>query len=77
MPSLDSYVDELLASGRNHFLWDNALASLDLSPQALASAIKRQVRKQRLITPRHGFYLILRPEDQLGGRLIRSDGPTR
>jgi hypothetical protein len=67
MPSLDTYLDEQLAKGRRHFLWDDALTSLPLSTQALASAIKRQVAKRRLAAPRHGFYLILRPEDQPWG----------
>jgi len=67
MSVLDSYLDDLLARGGHYFVWDDALASLDLSPQALASAIKRHVRKDRLATPRRSFYLILRPEDQVWG----------
>jgi AbiEi antitoxin C-terminal domain len=33
----------------------------------MAAAITRLVKKGRLANPRHGFLLILRPEDQLAG----------
>lgn len=37
------------------------------SPQACQSAATRPMRKKRLISPRRGFYLILKPEDSLLG----------
>jgi predicted transcriptional regulator of viral defense system len=43
------------------------LAALDLKPEALTAAITRLIKKHRLANPRHGFYLILRPEDKLAG----------
>lgn len=67
MASLDSYLDDLLARGRAYFSWDEALAALDLKPATFAAAITRSIKKRRLANPRHGFYLILRPEDQIAG----------
>jgi predicted transcriptional regulator of viral defense system len=67
MASLDTYLDDLLARGRAYFSGDAALAALDLKPAALAAAITRSIKKRRLANPRHGFYLILRPEDQIAG----------
>ena len=67
MASLEQYVDDLLVHGRAYFSRDEALAALNLKPEALAAAITRLVKKRRLANPRHGFYLVLRPEDQMAG----------
>jgi len=67
MASLDSYLDDLLARGRAHFSRDEIAAALGLKPAALAAAITRAINKRRLVNPRHSFYLILRPEDQIAG----------
>lgn len=67
MASLESYLDGLLARGRAYFSRDEALAALGLKPPALAAAITRAIKKRRLANPRHGFYLILRPEDRVAG----------
>ena len=67
MTSLDTYLDDLLARGRGYFSRDEALVALGLNPIALAAAITRSIKKRRLANPRHGFYLILRPEDQVAG----------
>ena len=67
MPSIDSYVDGLLIRGRAYFSRDEVAAALGLKPSALAGAITRAISKRRLANPRHGFYLILRPEDQIAG----------
>ena len=67
MASLDSYLDDLLARGRAYFSRDEVAAALGLKPSALAAAITRAINKRRLANPRHGFYLILRPEDQIAG----------
>lgn len=67
MASLDSYLDEQLARGRAHFSRDDALAALGLKPPTLAAAITRAIKKRRLANPRHGFFLILRPEDRIAG----------
>jgi predicted transcriptional regulator of viral defense system len=67
MASFDSYLDDQLARGRAYFSRDEVLAALDLKPAALAASITRSIKKRRLANPRHGFYLILRPEDQIVG----------
>jgi predicted transcriptional regulator of viral defense system len=67
MASLDGYLDELLARGRAYFSRQEALDALGLAPQNLAAAISRLIKKRRLANPRHGFYLILRPEDRASG----------
>lgn len=67
MASLESYLDDLLRHGRAYFSRDDVAAALGLKPQALAAALTRAINKHRLANPRHGFYLILRPEDQIAG----------
>jgi predicted transcriptional regulator of viral defense system len=67
MASLETYLNDLLVRGRAYFSRDEALAALDLKPAALAAAITRAIKKRHLANPRHGFYLILRPEDQVAG----------
>ncbi|MES2366951.1 MAG: type IV toxin-antitoxin system AbiEi family antitoxin [Pseudomonadota bacterium] len=67
MTSLDQFVDNRLLHGRAYFNRDEALAAVNLNPDGLTAAITRLVKKQRLANPRHGFYLILRPEDQMTG----------
>ena len=64
VPSLEQFIDSQLASGRAYFAREEALAALGLKPEALSAAITRLVKKRRLANPRHGFCLILRPEDQ-------------
>jgi hypothetical protein len=67
MASLDQYLDAQLVRGRAHFTSEAALAELRLSPLALKAAIGRMTKKQRVANLRHGFYLILRPEDRVAG----------
>jgi predicted transcriptional regulator of viral defense system len=67
MASLDGYLDLRLERGRAYFSREEALDALGLAPQNLAAAITRLIRKRRLANPRHGFYLILRPEDRALG----------
>ena len=67
MLSLDSYFDDLLRHGRAYFSRNDVAAALGLKPQTLAAALTRAINKRRLANPRHGFYLILRPEDQIAG----------
>jgi len=67
MVSLDSCLDDLLVRGRAYISRDEIAAALGLKPSALAAAITRAINKRRLANPRHGFYLILRPEDQIAG----------
>ena len=67
MPSLEHQLDNLLARGRAYFSRDEALETFGLSAEAFLAAARRLVKKQRLATPRRGFYLILRPEDRVAG----------
>ena len=67
MPSLEQFIDDRLVHGRAHFSREEAQAALDLKPEALTNAVTRLIKKRRLANPRHGFYLILRPEDQMVG----------
>lgn len=67
MPTLEQFTDDLLAHGRSHFTRDDAVGALDFKPQTLAASISRMVKRQKIANPRHGFYLILRPEDQISG----------
>jgi predicted transcriptional regulator of viral defense system len=67
MPPLDAYLDQQLERGRAYFSRGEALQALGLAPQNLAAAVSRLIRKRRLANPRHGFYLILRPEDRVLG----------
>lgn len=67
MASLDRYLDELLSRGRTWFTRKEAQDSLDLNATAFIAAASRLARKQRLASPRRGFYLILRPEERVAG----------
>jgi len=67
MAVLDDYLDELLCSGRAYFCREEALDALGLNPAAFIAAARRLVLKHRLVSPRRGFYLILRPEDRTAG----------
>lgn len=65
--SLDKYLDQQLSRGRAYFSREEALTALGQSPEALSAAATRLIKRDRLVSPRQGFYLILRPEDQVTG----------
>jgi len=67
MTYLDHYLDELLSGGRAYFSREEALEALGLSSAAFVAAASRLAKKYRLVSPRRGFYLILRPEDRVVG----------
>lgn len=67
MKSLDDYIEKLLSSGQGYFSREEALHALGRHSAAFAAAANRLVKKQRLIAPRRGFYLVLRPEDRAMG----------
>jgi len=67
MSYFDQFVDDRLLDGRAHFNREEALAAVDLKLEGLTAAITRLMKKRRLANPRHGFYLILRPEDLMAG----------
>lgn len=66
MASLDAFIDDRLAAGRGWFSRDDAVAS-GIAPSALSLALTRAVAKRKLANPRHGFYLIVRPEHRAAG----------
>lgn len=67
MVSPEQFIDDRLIHGRAYFSREEAAAALALKPGTLAASLTRLIRKGRLVSPRHGFYLILRPEDQFAG----------
>ena len=67
MSTLQEFIDSQLARGRAYFSKPTALAELGQTPLAFQAAVARLTKKGRLVSPRRGFYLILRPEDRLLG----------
>lgn len=67
MASLEQYIDDRLANGRICFSREEGQAALGLSTQAFAAAARRLAKKQRLVSPHRGFYVIVRPEDRVVG----------
>lgn len=67
MSSLEQYLDDRLAHGRSYFSREEACKALSIAPRNLAAAATRLIKKGRLANPRHGFFLILRPEDKVSG----------
>jgi hypothetical protein len=67
MGALDRFLDEQLSRGRAYFSRADGLRALDSSPEAFSAAAARMAKKRRLASPRQGFFLILRPEDQAAG----------
>ena len=67
MASLGKYLDERLVHGRSYFVGNEARSALGLSQRNFAAAVTRLINKGRLANPRHGFFLILRPEDRIAG----------
>lgn len=67
MASLEHYLVNQLARGRSHFSREEGLGALGLQREAFIAAATRLIKKRRLASPRRGFYLILRPEDQVAG----------
>ena len=67
MASLEHYLDEQLIRGRAYFSREEAIEASGLSSSAFIAAAGRLAKKHRLVSPRQGFYLILRPEDRVSG----------
>ena len=67
MSSLEYFLDQRLVQGRAYFSRADAESALTLKETSLSAAITRLIKKSKLANPRHGFYLILRPEDQVSG----------
>jgi predicted transcriptional regulator of viral defense system len=67
MLSLEQFIDNRLVHGRAYFSREEVQIALDANPDTLMVGITRLIKKRRLANPRHGFYLILRPEDTVTG----------
>ncbi len=67
MASLEQYLDEQLSRGRSYFSREEGLEALGMSSETFSAAVTRLSKKRRLVSPKQGFYLILRPEDQVSG----------
>ena len=67
MTSIEKFIDNRLIYGRAYFSREEARAALDMNPYTLTVGFTRLIKKQRLANPRHGFFLILRPEDTVSG----------
>jgi predicted transcriptional regulator of viral defense system len=66
MAALDAFIDDRLAAGRGWFSRDEVVES-DIALSALSPALTRAVARGKLAHPRHGFYLIVRPEHRVAG----------
>jgi predicted transcriptional regulator of viral defense system len=65
MSPLDAFLSRHLARGRITFTREDALRTLPAD--SLTAALSQLIRKGRIANPRHGFYLILQPEDRQQG----------
>jgi predicted transcriptional regulator of viral defense system len=60
--ALTSYMTGLLSKGRAVFSREEAQQALGVGHGALLDAAERQQRKQHLVSPRRGFYVIVPPQ---------------
>lgn len=67
MSSLEQYLDIQHSHGRSYFGKEEACETLAMSSDSFSAAAARLAKKRRLISPKRGFYLILRPEDRVAG----------
>jgi predicted transcriptional regulator of viral defense system len=73
MGTIQGFVESQLAHGRAYFTKQSALAETEQTPEAFQAAIARLSRRGVVVSPRRGFYLILRPED----RVLGTSDPAR
>lgn len=62
-PRLSSHVERLLASGRLVFSREDAQAALGIGRGAFLDAAEKLQRRGQLLSPRHGFYVIVPPQN--------------
>jgi predicted transcriptional regulator of viral defense system len=67
MSGLQEFAESRLARGRAYFSKEDALTALSMAPRAFVVATARLVKKGWIVSPKRGFYLILRPEDRPRG----------
>src|SRR5215471_8284515 len=60
--SLQHYMTDLQSSGRVVFGRDEAVAALDVTLRGFLAAAERQQRRNALLNPRHGFYVVVPPQ---------------
>lgn len=61
---LERFIEDRLIQGQATFSREEAEAALDLKKETLTASLVRLANRKRLASPRKGFFLILRPEDQ-------------
>ena len=64
---LESFVDDLQATGRYTFRWKEALDVLGVGDRALRASARRLSAKGRLVMPRRGFLVIVPTEYRSAG----------
>lgn len=67
MGPLERFVEDRLIQGKAAFSRAEAEAALGLKADALTAALSRLTKRQRLASPRKGFFITLRPEDRIAG----------
>jgi hypothetical protein len=65
--ALAQLLDERLGRGRSYVTKAEAVDALGSSATAFNAAAARLVRRRQLARPKHGFFVILRPEDRASG----------
>ncbi|MBZ0139569.1 MAG: type IV toxin-antitoxin system AbiEi family antitoxin [Pseudorhodoplanes sp.] len=60
--SLPDYMTDLLSAGRAVFTRDEAASALGITTRGFLKAAERQQRRNALLNPRHGFYVVVPPQ---------------
>lgn len=60
--SLPDYMTDLLSAGRAVFMREEAITKLDVTAGGFLKAAKRQQRRNALLNPRRGFYVVVPPQ---------------
>ncbi len=60
--SLPEYMTELLSAGQVVFTRDRAASDLGITRRGFLKAAERQQRRNALLNPRHGFYVVVPPQ---------------
>ena len=60
--SLPDYMIDLLSAGRAVFTRDEAASALGITTRGFLKAAERQQRRNALLNPRHGFYVVVPPQ---------------
>jgi hypothetical protein len=60
--SLPNYMTDLLSAGQAVFTRDEAASALGVTTRGFLKAAERQQRRNALLNPRHGFYVVVPPQ---------------